>query len=105
MLRQSRHQCTAKNRNGERVRQTFFTKPQQSHMLFGIVALAHNILKEAGIHQLLLEKKRNKKLASGETQLMFLHLLFFLDILDSTFSLFYKPNFCPSLQSLTLITA
>ncbi|WP_253907679.1 transposase [Bacillus sp. WMMC1349] len=47
------------------------------HVEFGIVALAHNLLKVAGIRQLLSGKSRNKKLASGETQFKFLHLLYF----------------------------
>jgi Transposase DDE domain len=45
------------------------------HVEFGIVALAHNILKVAGIRQLLSEKNRKNTKASGEKRLVFRHLL------------------------------
>jgi hypothetical protein len=44
------------------------------HVEFGIVALAHNILKVAGIRQLLSEKNRKNTKASGEKRLVFRHL-------------------------------
>ena len=52
-----------------------------------IVALAHNILKVAGLRQLLSENNpdndpKNTK-AGGEKRLMFLHLLYFRDLSDS----------------------
>ncbi|MBE3569795.1 MAG: IS1182 family transposase [Bacillales bacterium] len=53
------------------------------HVEFGIVALAHNILKVAGIRQLLSEKNRKNTKASGEKRLVFLHLLYFRDLSDS----------------------
>jgi hypothetical protein len=55
------------------------------HVEFGIVALAHNILKVAGIRQLFSEKNRKNTKASGEKQLVFLHLLYFRDLSDSPF--------------------
>ncbi|WP_374721947.1 transposase [Peribacillus tepidiphilus] len=50
---------------------------------FGIVALAHNILKVAGILQLLSKKNSNNTKASGEKRIVFLHLLHFRDFLDN----------------------
>ncbi|MBM7646105.1 hypothetical protein JOD45_002331, partial [Scopulibacillus daqui] len=55
------------------------------HVEFGIVALAHNILKAAGIRQLLSKKNRKKIKASGEKQFVFLHLLHFKDLSDKPF--------------------
>ncbi|MEC1178373.1 hypothetical protein P9B03_07765, partial [Metasolibacillus meyeri] len=48
----------------------------------GIVALAHNLLKVAGIRQLLSRNIKNIK-TGGEKQLAFLHLFYFRDLLDS----------------------
>jgi transposase len=45
------------------------------HVEFGIVALAHNILKVAGIRQLLSDQNRKNTKASGEKRVVFLHLL------------------------------
>ncbi|WP_407640130.1 IS1182 family transposase [Bacillus massiliglaciei] len=56
------------------------------HVEFGIVALAHNILKVAGIRQLLSEKNRKHTKARGEKRLVFLHVLYFRDLSDSPFS-------------------
>ena len=53
------------------------------HIEFGIVALAHNILKVAGIRQLLSDKSRKNTKASGEKRVVFLHLLYFRDLSDS----------------------
>nr|WP_236546414.1 IS1182 family transposase [Anoxybacillus sp. PDR2] len=53
------------------------------HVEFGIVALAHNILKVAGIRQLLSKKNRKNTKASGEKRLVFLHLFHFRDLSDS----------------------
>jgi hypothetical protein len=50
------------------------------HVEFGIVALAHNILKVAGIRQLLSEKNYNNRKAGGEKRYIFLHLLYFRDL-------------------------
>ncbi|WP_243289810.1 IS1182 family transposase [Bacillus sp. FJAT-47783] len=55
------------------------------HVEFGIVALAHNILKVAGIRQLLSGHSRNNTKASGEKRVVFLHLLHFRDLSDSPF--------------------
>lgn len=52
-------------------------------MELGLVALAHNILKVAGIHQLLWEKNRKSKKASGERNKNFFPLAFFQDLSDS----------------------
>ncbi|WP_261308762.1 transposase, partial [Aeribacillus pallidus] len=57
------------------------------HVEFGIVALAHNILKVAGIRQLLSDKNRKNIKASGEKRIVFLHLLHFRDLSDSPFCL------------------
>jgi Transposase DDE domain len=48
------------------------------HVEFGIVALAHNILKVAGIRQLLSGHSRKNTKASGEKRVVFLHLPHFL---------------------------
>ncbi|WP_274854529.1 transposase [Bacillus methanolicus] len=53
------------------------------HVEFGIVALAHNILKVAGIRQLLSEKNRKNTKASGEKRPVFLHLLYFRNLSNS----------------------
>jgi transposase len=45
------------------------------HVEFGIVALAHNILKVAGKRQLLSDQNRKNTKASGEKRVVFLHLL------------------------------
>ncbi|WP_442857389.1 IS1182 family transposase [Bacillus sp. FJAT-42315] len=55
------------------------------HAEFGIVALAHNLLKVAGIRQLLSEKYRKPTKRGGEKRLVFLHLFYFRDLLDSSF--------------------
>src|SRR5690606_24035083 len=47
------------------------------HVEFGIVALAHNILKVAGIRQLLSDKNQKNKKASGEKQIIFSTCLIF----------------------------
>jgi transposase len=47
------------------------------HVEFGIVALAHNILKVAGIRQLLSEKNRTTRKGKGEKRLVFLPCLIF----------------------------
>ncbi|WP_395994376.1 transposase [Aeribacillus pallidus] len=59
------------------------------HVEFGIVALAHNILKVAGIRQLLSDKNRKNIKASGEKRIVFLHLLHFRDLSDSPFFTIY----------------
>jgi hypothetical protein len=46
------------------------------HVEFGIVALAHNILKVAGIRQLLSEKNSKDKNKGGENLLIFFHPYF-----------------------------
>jgi transposase len=53
------------------------------HVEFGIVALAHNILKVAGIRQLLSEEPLKNTKGSGEKRFIFLHFLYFEDLLDS----------------------
>ena len=55
------------------------------HVEFGIVALAHNILKVAGIRQLFSGKNHNNRKGSGEKPIVFLHFLYFRDLLDSPF--------------------
>lgn len=56
---------------------------EKVHTEFGIVALAHNLLKVAGIRQLLSRKLHNHLKTGGEKQLAFLHLFYFRDLLDS----------------------
>ncbi|WP_322555746.1 hypothetical protein, partial [Sporosarcina beigongshangi] len=56
------------------------------HTEFGIVALVHNLLKVAGIRQLLSGLKRQNTITGGEKRLVFLHLFYFKDLLDSLFS-------------------
>lgn len=57
------------------------------HVEFGIVALAHNLLKVAGIRQLLSAKLYKNTKAGGEKLKVSLHLLYFWDLLDSPFCL------------------
>jgi hypothetical protein len=47
------------------------------HVEFGIVALAHNILKAAGIRQLLSVNDRKNTKGSGEKRVVFLYFLLF----------------------------
>ena len=54
---------------------------------FGIVAMAHNLLKVAGLRQLLSIKHYKNKKTGGEKRFIFLHLFYFRDLLDSPFSL------------------
>jgi len=51
------------------------------------VALAHNLLKVAGIRQLLSRKKSENKKTGEEKRVVFLHLFYFRDLLESP--LFY----------------
>ncbi|KEF38794.1 transposase, IS4 family [Schinkia azotoformans MEV2011] len=55
------------------------------HIEFGIVALAHNILKVAGIRQLLSGNNPKNRKESGENRIVFLHFLYFKDLSDSLF--------------------
>jgi len=55
------------------------------HVEFGIVALAHNILKVAGIRQLPSGKNPKNTKGSGEKHSVSLHFLYFRDFLDSPF--------------------
>ncbi|WP_242634679.1 transposase, partial [Bacillus timonensis] len=47
------------------------------HVEFGIVALAHNMLKVAGIRQLLSEKNRKTQKGKGEKRIVFPPCLIF----------------------------
>ena len=59
---------------------------EKVHTEFGVVALAHNLLKVAGIRQLL-SRKKSENIKTGEEKLVvFLHLFYFRDLLDSPFS-------------------
>ena len=55
------------------------------HVEFGIVALAHNLLKVAGIHRLSSPNHRKIQKTGGEKRVVFLHLFQFRDLLDSPF--------------------
>ncbi|WP_453996256.1 IS1182 family transposase [Bacillus nitroreducens] len=57
---------------------------------FGIVALAHNILKVAGIRQLLSEKNRKKQKGKGEKRSFFSLALFFRTYRTAPYSFFRK---------------
>lgn len=61
---------------------------EKVHTEFGIVALAHNLLKVAGIRQLLSEQRQKDTKTGGEKRVIFLHLFYFEDLSDSPFSLF-----------------
>ncbi len=61
---------------------------EKVHVEFGIVALAHNILKVAGIRQLLSDKNRKNTKASREKRVVFLHWLHFRYLSDSPFYYF-----------------
>lgn len=53
------------------------------HVEFGMVALARNILKVAGIRQLLSGNNPKNRKESGENQFGFLHFLYFKNLSDS----------------------
>ncbi|MFS0616118.1 IS1182 family transposase, partial [Lederbergia ruris] len=55
------------------------------HVEFGIVALAHNLLKVTGISLLLSRKSHKNTKSGGEKQIISLHLIYFRDFLDSPF--------------------
>lgn len=48
---------------------------------FRIVAMAHNLLKTAGIHQLFSGKNEKNVKTGGERQYVFLHLFYFLELI------------------------
>ncbi|MFD1708553.1 transposase, partial [Siminovitchia sediminis] len=56
---------------------------EKVHVEFGLVALAHNFLKVAGIRQLLLGKKPTNAKSGGEKRFGFLLLIYFRGYLDS----------------------
>lgn len=55
------------------------------HVEFGIVALAHNLLKVAGIRQLLSDQNQKNTKGIGEKRVVFLQFLYFWDLLDSPY--------------------
>src|SRR5690606_9817978 len=57
------------------------------HVEFGILAMAHNFLKVAGILRMLSAKKHKKQKQAEKKQLVFLRLLYFRDLLDSPCSM------------------
>lgn len=58
---------------------------EKVHTEFGIVALAHNLLKAAGIRQLLSEISSQNQKTDGEKGPLFLRLFYFRDLWDSPF--------------------
>ncbi|MFJ7746551.1 hypothetical protein [Peribacillus sp. NPDC097295] len=50
---------------------------------FGIVVMAHNLLKIAGLSQLLSMKHYKNRKTGGEKRFIFLHLFYFRNLLDS----------------------
>ena len=58
---------------------------EKVHVEFGIVALAHNLLKVAGIRQLHSPNHPENTKTGGEKRLFFLHLFHFRDLSDSPF--------------------
>ena len=60
------------------------------HVEFGIVALAHNLLKVAGIRQLLSDQNQKNTKGIGEKRVVFLQFLYFWDLLDSPIFLLTK---------------
>jgi hypothetical protein len=67
---------------------------EKVHIEFGIVALAHNILKVAGIRQILSEDNQNNSKTRGEKQRVFLHGFYFCDLSDSPFWDFFEILIC-----------
>ncbi|WP_242634652.1 transposase, partial [Bacillus timonensis] len=59
------------------------------HVEFGIVALAHNMLKVAGIRQLLSEKNRKTQKGQGRKTNCFSPLPYFLGLIGQSHFLFY----------------
>ncbi|MCM3088685.1 transposase [Bhargavaea ginsengi] len=57
------------------------------HVEFGILAMAHNFLKVAGILRMLSAKKHKKQKQADKKQLVFLRLLYLRDLLDSPFDI------------------
>ncbi|MDQ0216806.1 hypothetical protein J2S13_003292 [Oikeobacillus pervagus] len=66
---------------------------------FGIVALAHNLLKVAGIRQLLSGEKRKNIKGSRERRVVFLYCLYFRDLLYSPTLIYYQKFLRTSLSS------
>ena len=66
---------------------------EKVHTEFGIVALAHNLLKVAGIRQLLSEQRQKDTKTGGEKRVIFLHLFYFEDLSDSPFHFFFFEYF------------
>ena len=58
---------------------------EKVHTEFGIVALAHNLLKVAGIRQLLSKKSFPNQKTDGEKGILFLRLFYFRGLWDSPF--------------------
>ena len=61
---------------------------EKVHTEFGIVALAHNLLKVAGIRELLSVLNEKNTRTGGEKRFVFRHLFYFRDLLDSPFLYF-----------------
>lgn len=58
---------------------------EKVHVEFGIVALAHNLLKVAGTRLLFSGKNHKNTKSGGEKQIVSLHLIYFRDFLDIPF--------------------
>ncbi|WP_408020175.1 hypothetical protein, partial [Sporosarcina sp. USHLN248] len=63
---------------------------EKVHTEFGIVALAHNLLKVAGIRELLSVLNEKNTRTGGEKRFVFRHLFYFRDLLDSP--VFFKGS-------------
>lgn len=71
------------------------------HVEFGIVALAHNLLKVAGLRQLLSEINQKNKKGSREERLVFLYFLFLGTYRTAPFNInhsFFLPQRCTLLD-------
>ncbi|MFD1206213.1 hypothetical protein ACFQ38_14030, partial [Sporosarcina contaminans] len=65
---------------------------EKVHTEFGIVALAHNLLKVAGIRELLSVLNEKNTRTGGEKRFVFRHLFYFRDLLDSLFSFLFNQS-------------
>ena len=73
---------------------------EKVHTEFGIVALAHNLLKVAGIRRLFSGPGPKDIETGGEKRLVFLHLFYFGDLLDSPVLSYFETNVVKSANSL-----
>jgi hypothetical protein len=95
--------CSATSRAIGSSRRFLLRGLEKVHTEFGIVALAHNLLKVAGIRQLFSGPDPKDIKTGGEKRLIFLHLFYFGDLLDSSFSFFsFSANYASLIKNINV---